>query len=110
MRLALAEAVGQLLAQLLDVLQAAPHQTLDRNDGIEGILRGSRAGALTHFRPLGVITHRGRQDQAPLRIRQGLGDAATHRGDQRIGGTQVDPNRQATLMGLGTLTGLGDLQ
>ncbi|OPF36239.1 NAD-specific glutamate dehydrogenase [Pseudomonas aeruginosa P49] len=109
-RLALAEAVGQLLAQLLDVLQAAPHQTLDRNDGIEGILRGGRAGALTHFRPLGVITHRGRQDQAPLRIRQGLSDAATHRGDQRIGGTQVDPNRQATLMGLGTLTGLGDLQ
>ena len=110
MRLALGEAIGQLIAKLLDVLDAAPHQTLDRQHGIQRVDRGGRLGLIPHLDMIGVVADGGRQDHPPGRIGQRRGQAAAHGSNQRIGGTQVDAHGQAALMGLRALPGLGDLQ
>jgi hypothetical protein len=57
-----------------------------------------------------VIAHGGRQDDLPGSIRQRFGEATAHGSDQRIGGTQINPHCQATLVWLGALSGLSDLQ
>ncbi|MNO84027.1 NAD-specific glutamate dehydrogenase [compost metagenome] len=109
-RFALPETIGHLAAEMLHILQATPHQALDGNDGVQRVFDGVVFHRRTHLDAIGVITHRRRQDHPPLRIRQRLGDAAAHGSDQGIGCAQVDPHGQATLMRLGALSGLGDLQ
>ncbi len=110
-RFATDEAVGQLLAQLLDVGQAATHQALDRQHGVQRIAGGSVTRCLPDFAAASFeVTHRRRQNHITLRIGQGLAHAAAQCSDQGIGGAQVDPYRQAALMGLGRLTGFGNLQ
>ena len=59
---------------------------------------------------VGVITHGGRQDHLPIGVRQWLGQAAAQGSNQGIGGAQVNPDRQATLVRLRALAGFGDLQ
>ncbi|MNQ63888.1 NAD-specific glutamate dehydrogenase [compost metagenome] len=110
MGLANGEAIRQLLAQQLDVLQATPHEALDREDGVQRIAGGSPFGVTADFDAVGVVADGGRQDDLALGIRQGFGDAAAHGGDQRIGGTQVDTHRQTALVRLGALPGFSDLQ
>ena len=56
-----------------------------------------------------VARDRGQQRPA-LRVRQDDGGAAAHRGDERIGGAQVDAYRKAMLVRRRRLAGLGDLQ
>ncbi|AGZ36921.1 NAD-specific glutamate dehydrogenase [Pseudomonas sp. VLB120] len=109
-RLAADEAVRQLLAQLLDVGQAAPHQALDRQHGVQWIAGGRLARCQADFATAIEVAHGGRQDDITLRIGQRLAATAAHGSDQRIGGTQVDTHRQATLVRLRALTGFGDLQ
>lgn len=110
MRFALGEAIRQLAAQLLHIFQAAPHEALDRDYGVQGVLRGVGANALPHLDAIGEIAHRRRQDHFAAIIGQGRCDAAAHGSDQGIRGAQVNPYRQAALVWLGTLSGLGDLQ
>ncbi|MNE64606.1 NAD-specific glutamate dehydrogenase [compost metagenome] len=110
MRFATNEAVRQLFAELLDVLQATPHEALDRNDGIQRITGRSLLGTATDFDAVCVIADRGWQDDLPVGIRQGLGNTAAHSSDQRVGSTQVDSHRQAALVRLGAQSGFGDLQ
>ena len=59
---------------------------------------------------VGQVAHRRGQDRLFVGILQGFGQAAAQRSDQRIGGTQVDPYRQAALVGLRALSGFSDLQ
>ncbi|MNN01643.1 NAD-specific glutamate dehydrogenase [compost metagenome] len=110
MGLANGEAIRQLLAQQLDVLQATPHEALDREDGVQRVAGGGLPGAMADLDTIGVVAHSGRQDDLAVGIRQGFGNAAAHGGDQRIGGTQVDTHRQAALVRLGALPGFSDLQ
>ncbi|MCY1179568.1 NAD-specific glutamate dehydrogenase [compost metagenome] len=110
MRLTANEAVRQLLAQLLDVGQAAPHQALDRQHSVQRVAGGGVTRSLPHFDTPVEVAHRGRQNDVALRVGQGLAAAATQCSDQRVGGTQVDPHRQATLVRLRALTGFGNLQ
>jgi hypothetical protein len=110
MRFATDKAVWQLLTELLDVSQTAPHEALDRQHSIQRISRCGRLGDFAHFNPISVIAHGGRQNNLPSGIGQRLGKAATHGGDQRIGGTQINPHGQTTLVWLGALSGLSDLQ
>ncbi|MNG88992.1 NAD-specific glutamate dehydrogenase [compost metagenome] len=109
-RLTANEAVRQLLAQLLDVGQAAPHQALDRQHGVQRVAGSGIACRLPHFVAPFEVAHRGRQNDITLRVGQGLATAAAQCGDQRVGGTQVDPHRQAALVRLRALTGFGNLQ
>ncbi|MNN59200.1 NAD-specific glutamate dehydrogenase [compost metagenome] len=110
MRFTANEAVRQLLAQLLDVGQAAPHEALDRQHGVQWIAGSRIARRLPDVVATFKVAHRRRQNDITLRIRQGLAATAAHGSDQRIGGTQVDPHRQAALVRLRSLTGFGDLQ
>ncbi|MCY1355612.1 NAD-specific glutamate dehydrogenase [compost metagenome] len=109
-RLALDEAIRQLLAEMVDVFDATAHQALDRQHGIERIAGSGGLGGPANLDAVGVVAHRGRQDHLPIGVGQRRGQPTAHRGDQRIGGAQVDTHGQAALVGLGTLTGLGDLQ
>ncbi|MNN08370.1 NAD-specific glutamate dehydrogenase [compost metagenome] len=104
------KAVWQLLAQLFDVRQATAHQALDRQHGIERIAGGGIARELTDIDVISVITHRRRQDDPALSVRQGLATAAAQSGNQGVGGTKVNTHRQAALVRLRTLTGFGNLQ
>ncbi|MCY1423366.1 NAD-specific glutamate dehydrogenase [compost metagenome] len=109
-RLTADKAVRQLFAQLLDVREATAHQALDRQHGIERIARSSSLGRLAYVDMIGVVAHRRRQDDLPLRVGKRLGKTTAQRSDQRIGSAKVDANRQTTLVGLRTLAGFGDLQ
>jgi hypothetical protein len=46
----------------------------------------------------------------PRQIGQAFGHAAAHRGHQRVGGAQVNADRDAALVRIGRLAGFGDLQ
>ncbi|MNZ48798.1 NAD-specific glutamate dehydrogenase [compost metagenome] len=109
-RLAADKAVGQLLAQLLDVGQATTHQALDRQHGVQGIGGGSQLGGFANLDPISVIAYGRRQDDPPLHVSQRLGKSTAQCSDQRIGSAQVDPHSQTTLVRLRTLAGFGDLQ
>ncbi|MNN28861.1 hypothetical protein D3C81_1424440 [compost metagenome] len=65
---------------------------------------------MADFEAIDQVAHRGRQDDPPLRIRQRPGAAAAHGSDQGIGGAEVDPHRQTTLVWLGALPRFGNLQ
>ena len=69
-----------------------------------------RNNSLAWLNAIGVVAHGGRQDYPPLLVGQRLGKTAAQSSDQGIGGTQVDPDSQATLVRLWTLAGFGDLQ
>ena len=104
------EAIRQLLGRL-DIGQAAPHKALGRTDGVGGILRLSGLGieadlAAAHFH----VAHHRRQQHTPLIVRQAFSHAIAHGGDQRVRGAQVDTHGNASLMGIGGLAGLGNLQ
>ncbi|MNO93231.1 NAD-specific glutamate dehydrogenase [compost metagenome] len=109
-RLTANKAVRQLFAQLLDVGQTTPHQALYRQHGVQWVAGSGIARSLPDFAAPFEVAHRRRQNDITLRIGQGLTTTAAQGGDQRIGGTQVDTHRQATLVRLRGLTGFGDLQ
>jgi hypothetical protein len=94
-----------------DVLEAPPHEALDRNDGV---FRGStacRSGRVTDIgAAIRVVAHHRRQQGPPLIVVQADGNATAHRGDQRIGRTEVDTDGELVLVGGGRLTGLGNLK
>ena len=91
-----------------NIVQAAPHQTLDGYDGVsrvhglalQGLVprqdRALRAaiGQCASF----CIVHRRRQNDAPLRIGQALRQAVAHGGHQRMRGTQVDADANTALV------------
>ena len=105
------EGVGQLLDLRPQVGQAATHEALHRHDGVGRVLHFVSTRLVANLAlTLGGVTHHGRQQHPPLVIRQALGHAVAHRGHQGMGRTQVDPHRDAALVGIGRLTGFGDLQ
>ncbi|MNH21761.1 NAD-specific glutamate dehydrogenase [compost metagenome] len=110
MRLAANEAIRQLFTQLLDVGQATPHQALDRQHGVQRVAGGSFTRCQADLIVARQIAHCGGQNDVALRIGQGFTATAAQGSDQRIGSTQVNAHRQATLVRLGGLTGFGDLQ
>ena len=68
-------------------------------------------GALADLGPaVGEIANRRGQDRPPFGVGQALGDAVAHRGDQRMGGAEVDADDMAALVRIGRRAGLGDLQ
>ena len=104
------KAIRQLVAQLLDVGQTTTHQALDRQHGIQRIGRRRQLGRLTDFSAISVVAHGRRQDHLAVSVGQRLGQAAAQGSNQGIGGAQVNPDRQATLVRLRALAGFGDLQ
>ena len=76
--------------------------------GILGLLRLRRVAHLDAA--AGQVAHDRRQQRAALRVGQHRRDAAAHRRDQRVGGAQVDADREPLLVRLGRLARLGDLQ
>ena len=109
-RLTANKAVRQLLAQLLDVGNAAPHQALDRQHGVQRVAGSGLTRGLPHLDTPVEVAYRGRQNDVTLHIGQGLAAAAAQGGDHGVGGTQVNAHRQATLVRLRGLTGFGNLQ
>ncbi|EGP42816.1 putative NAD-specific glutamate dehydrogenase [Achromobacter insuavis AXX-A] len=93
------------------LFQRTAHETLDRHHRVQRVLGLLRQGFAAR-RDLAAreITHRRGQQHVALRIGQDFGNAAAHRGNQGIGGAQVDPHRQLALVRRGRFTGLGYLQ
>ena len=104
------EAIRQLLGRF-DISQASPHEALGRADSVGSILRLRGLGIKTdlsaaHFH----VTHHRWQQHTPLIVGQALGHAVAHCSDQRMRGAQVDTYSNASLVGIGGLAGLGNLQ
>src|SRR5690606_835360 len=110
LRLAFAEAIRELTAQLLDVTDTAPHEPLYRYDGVQRIAGSRLFSGITDIDMIGVIAHGRGQNQLPLGVGQRRGDATAQRCNQRISGTQVDAHSQTTLMRLRALSWLGNLK
>ena len=89
-----------------NVVQPAPHEALDRGDGVARIigLRCLRVKADLALLPRQVAHHAG-QDHALLLIRQAFGYAVAHSGHQRMGGAQVYADGYASLVRVRRLTG-----
>ena len=80
-----------------------------RVTGAITIAADGTAYAITDNDGIAGIAHYRWQHIAALCINQGFGFAATHCGDQRVGGTQVNTGRQLVLMRRSALSGLCDL-
>jgi hypothetical protein len=109
-----ARMVGKAVRQLLavrNVRESAPHEALDRRDGVLRILRLSGLGIETDLpAALSQVAHDGGQDHPAFRIRQALGHAVAHGCDQRVRGAEVDADGDAALVGIGRSARFGDLQ
>ena len=104
--------VGQMIAMAgADVVQATPHEALDRHNRVLRIIRhmAQRLGADLAAAVI-QITHRRGQDHLAIRIRQTLGQAMAHGGHQRMRGAEVNANGNAPLVRIGRLPGFGDLE
>ena len=106
--------IDEVVRQVFDVvhvLDAAPHEALDRDHGaarIAGLMRNG-IGADLRAAIGQVANHRGQQ-RPPLFIGQHFRHAMPDSCDQRIGGAQIDPHREAMLVRGGRHAGFGDLQ
>ena len=107
---AVLQRIGQLVRRG-NIAPAAPHEALDRGNGVGGILLQIGDGVVANLASaaLGIAHDRGQQHPA-LRVGQAFGHTIAHRGHQRMRGAQVNTYRQAPLVGLGGLAGFGDLQ
>ncbi|ENO96578.1 NAD-specific glutamate dehydrogenase [Thauera phenylacetica B4P] len=109
-----AGAVLEVVGHGLDVghvLEPAPHEALDRHDGVARIhrLRPQRNEADVDA-AVGLVAHRRGQHGAAGLVGQADRDAVAHGGDERIGGAEVDADGEPMLVRLGGHAGFGDLQ
>ncbi len=72
----------------------SPHQALIADFGIEIV----------------PVVHNRRQQVPALLIRQGVGNTATHRGNERVGRAEVNTDGEPVFMRRGGLAGFADLQ
>ena len=109
--------IDQRIRQLLGIGhigQFAPHEPLDRADGV-GRITGLRGQSLVPnlaptALPWGQITHHAGHNHLALFVGQTLGHAMAHRRYQRVRGAQVDTHRNAPLVRVGRLAGFRNLQ
>ena len=85
----------------LDIRQRAAHHALNRADGVSRIARGIGAGIKADSVTLLLVVDHGRQQMAALLVSQRFRLAATHGRHERIGGAQVNTDRQTTLVRCG---------
>ena len=88
------------------ICQAAPHEALDRGNGVLWVLRHGLQGVKADLAAaaLKVANHRGQYHPA-LPVWQALGHAVAHRCHQRMGGAQVYAHGQPALVRVGRLPG-----
>ncbi|NYH12850.1 hypothetical protein GGD41_000078 [Paraburkholderia bryophila] len=90
---------------------ATAHEALDRHDRVARI--GCRFGlgrAADPAAALFQVAHHRRQQRVAVFVGQHVGHAATHGGNEGIGGAEIDTDRQTPLMGRRRHAGFGDLQ
>ena len=106
-----AELIRQQVTETLHVFDATPHQTLHGGDCIQWVIRCRLKRRLAYL-GVGVvpIVHDRRQQMPTLLVRQRVGNPAAHRGHERVGGTEVDTNREPVLVRRSGLAGFADLQ
>jgi hypothetical protein len=89
-----------------DVGQPPAHETLDRGDGVGGVLPACRHGIEANLPAVAVqVAHHRRQQHAALVVGQAFGHAVAHRGHQRMRGAQVDAYGNTALMRIWRLAG-----
>ena len=104
------EVVGQLVSTS-DVGQGTPHKTLGGGHGVARVLRLGQHSLVADLATTALqVAHHRRQQQAALGIGQAFGYAALHGGHQGMRGAQVNADRDAPLVRVGGLAGLGNLQ
>ena len=94
-----------------DILQTAPHETLDGRNGVARIPRlgGNSVIANLASAIFKVADHR-RQEHPALAVRQAFRHAVANSRNQGVGGAQIDTHRNAPLVRIGGLAGFGNLQ
>ena len=102
-----AELIGQ--TRHADITGRLAHPPLDGREGIAWIQSRLLPGLIADAHPIALVVHHGGQQMAPLLIGQGLGAGATHHGDQRVGGTQIDAHRPLVLVWCGAEPGFGNV-
>ena len=94
-----------------NVRQAPPHQALDRCNRVARVCALLLQGLAPNLAALRVqIAHHAGQQNRARRIGQAFGHPVTHRSDQRMGGAQVDADRNSPLVRIGRLARFGNLQ
>jgi len=87
-----------------DICHPTPHQAFDRGDGVCRVDDACSKGIDADLALFGIqITHDRWQQHAARFVGQAFRGAVTHRSDERVGGAQVDTDRDAPLMGIGRL-------
>ena len=103
------QAVRQALG-VRNVSQTAPHQALNRRDGVTGVAGLLRQRVIANLAALGVeVTHHAGQNHPALGVGQAFGNTVAHSGHQRMRGAQVNANGQTPRVGIGRLARLRNL-
>ena len=94
----------------LDITQAAPHQPLDRHNGIGGIDGLPLQGGFTdQHAPIRCVMHGRRQDHPPLLVRQALRQAVANSRHERMRRAQINTDADAALVRVRTGSGFGNM-
>ena len=89
-----------------DVVKAAPHQPLDRGNGVARVVDLGGQGFKADLAALRVeVTHHAGQNHAAFAVGQAFSHAAAHAGNQRVGGSQVNADGDAPLVRVWRLAG-----
>ena len=91
--------VRQTRTQPLDIVQPTADEALGGRNRAQGVLGGGGLRLLSDDHRIPGETHHGRKQMEAADVRQGIRGAAADRGDEGVGRSQVDPRRQAVLMG-----------
>ena len=94
----------------LDIAQAAPHQPLDRHNGIGGIDGLPLQGGFTdQHAPIRCVMHGRRQNHPPLLVRQALRQAVANSRHERMRRAQINTDADAALVRVRTGSGFGNM-
>ena len=98
-------------AVLLDIGEATAHEAFERGNRVGGIVDAARQCLVADLPPaLFEIAHDRWQQHPALLVRQALCHAVAHRGDKRMGRSEVYPHGDLASVRIGRVAGFGNLQ
>ena len=106
--------VDQLVRQLhtaANVVNASPHQPLDRRNGVSRVIHLGRQGGIANLALVAwKVTHHARQNHPSLVVWQAFRHAIANTGHQRMGCAQVNADGDAPFVRVRRLARFGNLE